>query len=218
MFANMSLNELLHSGGLTLHILIFCSIIVTAATIERFLFYARNKMDQEQFLLQLIEPLKKKEITKALEITEKQKSILSNIPRAILLRSSRTKEVMEDAAESSVNEEMLYFDKRLTIFGTMAVTAPFIGLMGTVFGIIRAFADIAQKGSVGPATVASGVSEALIATAAGLIVAIPSAIFFNYFKNRSGVIKKRALLGASKLIEILNGLNNGIELDEKLYR
>jgi biopolymer transport protein ExbB/TolQ len=76
-------------------------------------------------------------------------------------------------------------EHRLAVLGTIANVAPFIGLFGTVVGVIRAFQAIAVKASAGPSVVASGIAEALISTAAGLFVAVPAVIAYNYFLKRS---------------------------------
>jgi biopolymer transport protein ExbB/TolQ len=76
-------------------------------------------------------------------------------------------------------------EQRLAVLGTVANVAPFIGLFGTVIGVIRAFQSIALKASAGPSVVASGIAEALISTAAGLFVAVPAVIAYNYFLKRS---------------------------------
>jgi len=76
-------------------------------------------------------------------------------------------------------------EHRLAALGTIANVAPFIGLFGTVVGVIRAFQAIAVKASAGPSVVASGIAEALISTAAGLFVAVPAVIAYNYFLKRS---------------------------------
>ena len=76
-------------------------------------------------------------------------------------------------------------EHRLAVLGTIANVAPFIGLFGTVVGVIRAFQSIAVRASAGPAVVASGIAEALIATAAGLFVAVPAVIAYNFFLKRT---------------------------------
>jgi len=81
-------------------------------------------------------------------------------------------------------EEKRFLEKRLLILGTLGNNAPFIGLFGTVLGVIRAFHDLAQNTSAGPEVVMAGLSEALIATAVGLFVAIPCVISYNYFKKQ----------------------------------
>ena len=93
----------------------------------------------------------------------------------------------------------LVLSRRLGLFGTISFIAPLVGLLGTVLGVMRAFHDLAIKGTGGPTTVAAGISEALIATAAGIAVAVTSAILYNYFTT---VMKSRMALFAVWLQEL----------------
>jgi biopolymer transport protein TolQ len=82
----------------------------------------------------------------------------------------------------------MQLERNLGFIGTMGNTAPLIGLLGTVWGIMRAFHDMARTGSAGPSVVASGVAEALFTTAAGLLVAVPAVMLYNHFVRRMGVL------------------------------
>jgi len=104
------------------------------------------------------------------------------------------------------------------VIGTIAVIAPFVGLFGTVLGIIRAFEDIALKGNSTPAVVAAGVSEALITTAAGLFVAVIAVIFFNYFKTRIKAYNQEMIVAANQLAEMLHFHNTGTPIPTDLYQ
>jgi len=83
-----------------------------------------------------------------------------------------------------VLRQQQHLDRRLSILGTIGSNAPFIGLLGTVLGIIKAFHDLSFNAAGGPSVVMAGIAEALVATAVGLLVAIPAVVFFNYFKSR----------------------------------
>jgi biopolymer transport protein ExbB/TolQ len=83
-----------------------------------------------------------------------------------------------------LSEQKLLLERNLGILGTMAAVAPLIGLLGTVWGIMRAFQDMARVGSAAPSVVAAGVAEALVTTAAGLIVAVPAIMLYNHFVRR----------------------------------
>jgi len=96
----------------------------------------------------------------------------------------RGREVASEAMASAKARERLSMEKRLGILGTLGNNAPFIGLFGTVLGIIRAFADLAENQGGGASVVMRGISEALVATAVGLLVAIPAVIAFNIFQGR----------------------------------
>ncbi len=204
-----SIQEIMHSGGITLYILILCSILLVATIIERVIFFLKNGLNYNKFLEEISLPLSKKDYQAALRVCKDNQSVLTETAAAALVRTDRPKEEIEEAMETALTEGMLLFEKRIPIMGTLAVTAPFIGLMGTVLGIMQAFADIAVQGSAGPASVARGVSEALIATAAGLFVAIPASICFNYFKSRCSTIKMRMLILASKILESVTRLESG---------
>jgi biopolymer transport protein ExbB/TolQ len=88
----------------------------------------------------------------------------------------------------TLSEQKLVLERNLGILGTMAAIAPLIGLLGTVWGIMRAFGDMARVGSAAPSVVASGVAEALVTTAAGLIVAVPALVLYNHFARRANTM------------------------------
>lgn len=100
-------------------------------------------------------------------------------------------ENVERAMRKAANEEIAHLELYLPFLATTGSATPFIGLFGTVWGIMNAFSGIAQVGSATLATVAPGIAEALIATAMGLVAAIPSVVAYNYFTNRIRVIAGR---------------------------
>ncbi len=96
-------------------------------------------------------------------------------------------------AQSYLSKHKLDLEKNLSFLGTVGSNAPFIGLFGTVLGIIKAFHDLGGKmESAGAQTISSGISEALVATAVGLLVAIPAVVFYNYFQRKIKTIMGRA--------------------------
>ena len=200
-----SLHEIMHSGGITLYFLIACSILLLTVIIERSVFFIANNLNLKQFTQKILKYLKDGKYYDALEQCRQNKSIISKIMLNILEKRTLSKEKIESAVEIDITETMMSFEKRIPVMGTLAVISPFIGLSGTVLGIMQAFADIAAQGNAGQSAVAKGVSEALIATAAGLFVAIPASIFFNYFKSRCNTIKMQTMIMAAKLIEFVTG-------------
>jgi biopolymer transport protein ExbB/TolQ len=95
---------------------------------------------------------------------------------------------IEEKLQIALSEQRLLLERNLGVLGTMGSTAPLIGLLGTVWGIMRAFHDMASTGSAGPSVVAAGVAEALFTTAAGLLVAVPSVLLYNQFVRRIAVM------------------------------
>ena len=94
-------------------------------------------------------------------------------------------------------------ERYLVVLGTMGNTAPFVGLFGTVVGIIKAFRDLALAGAGGPAVVAKGIAEALVATAGGLAVAIPAVIVYNFFQRRVKSLSVEMEVVSSRLLVML---------------
>ena len=126
-----------------------------------------------------------------------------------LQRGEKNRADITDALSIALMENLNSLERNLGVIGTIAVIAPFVGLFGTVLGIIRAFQDIALKGNSTPAVVAAGVSEALITTAAGLFVAVIAVIFFNYFKTRIKAYNQEMIVAANQLAEMLHFHNTG---------
>jgi biopolymer transport protein ExbB len=90
----------------------------------------------------------------------------------------------DDALEIALSEEKIDLERRIAVLGTLGANAPFIGLLGTVLGIINAFHSLAERVQGGPSVILKGISEALVATALGLFVAIPAVIAYNYFVRK----------------------------------
>jgi len=126
------------------------------------------------------------------------------VVRACLERAADGAAAAEEHKAAVVEQERTRYEKRLAFLGTLGANAPFIGLFGTVLGIIRAFHAIALAGTGGFAVVASGISEALIATALGLAVGIVAVICFNYFQSRVERIDAALRIGSARVLEALN--------------
>ncbi|HJT90266.1 MAG TPA: MotA/TolQ/ExbB proton channel family protein [Bryobacteraceae bacterium] len=114
------------------------------------------------------------------------------VERQVKGRGSLTnRTALERTLQLGVSEELAKLERNMNWLATTASVTPFIGLLGTVIGIIRAFQDLGQQGSTSLRTVAPGISEALIATAFGLGAAIPAAIFYNLFNHKIREITAR---------------------------
>ena len=143
------------------------------------------------------------------------------LPRILefgLRRGEKNRADITDALSIALMEHLNSLERNLAIIGTIAVIAPFVGLFGTVLGIIRAFQDIALKGNSTPAVVAAGVSEALITTATGLIIAVIAVVFFNFFKSRIKNYNQEMIVAANQLAEMLHFHNTGAPIPTDLYQ
>jgi len=153
-----------------------------------------------------------------MKICDSNKGMLPKILKFGLQRGSKNRADITDALSIALMEHLNTLERNLGIIGTIAVIAPFVGLFGTVLGIIHAFDDIALKGNSTPAVVAAGVGEALVTTAAGLFVAVLAVIFFNYFKTRIKAYNQEMIVAANQLAEMLHFHNVGEAIPTDLYK
>ncbi|HBL17858.1 MAG TPA: MotA/TolQ/ExbB proton channel family protein [Elusimicrobia bacterium] len=168
----------------TLVILLFCSVLSVAFTFERLIFFWKSKVDGDRLLAGVSKLLESGKAEEAQAACQKNMAPVSQVVAYGLLHRKRSRLELEELLASKRLEERMRMEKFLVVLGTMGNTAPFIGLFGTVVGIIKAFRDLALAGAGGPAVVAKGIAEALVATAGGLAVAIPAVIVYNYFMRK----------------------------------
>jgi len=199
-------------------LLLICSIVVVAIVIERLLFFARQHGDTKGLLRQLGSRIAADDLKGAITICRQNKGMLPKILEFGLQRGTKNRADISDALSIALMEHLNSLERNLGVVGTIAVIAPFVGLFGTVLGIIRAFQDIAIKGNASPAVVAAGVAEALITTAGGLFVAVVAVIFFNYFKTRIKAYNQEMIVAANQLAEMLHFHNVGEPIPTDLYQ
>lgn len=186
-----------------LYLLVLLSIVSVTIIIGKYRFFKKNSIDFELFSSELFESLEKKGIQGAENFLNSSDTGESRIISAILKCAQSPGLSREEVLSQSLFKERLAMEKGLSFLGTLGNNAPFIGLFGTVLGIIKAFHDLAVSGSGGPSVVMAGISEALIATAMGLLVAIPAVIAYNYFQRRIKVRLGYAELTARNVIAVL---------------
>ena len=198
--------------------LLVCSVVAVAIVIERLVFFSRQHGDTKGLLKQIGDKIAADDIAGAIRICDQNRGMLPRILRFGLERGRKNRADITDALSIALMEHLNALERNLGVIGTIAVIAPFVGLFGTVLGIIHAFDDIALKGNSTPAVVAAGVSEALITTAAGLFVAVIAVIFFNYFKTRIKAYNQEMIVAANQLAEMLHFHNIGEPIPTDLYR
>lgn len=205
-------------GGWDMWALLALSIIVVAVPIERLVFFASQHSDTKGLLKQIGDRIAADDLPGALKVCQANKGMLPRILEFGLERGEKNRADITDALSIALMEHLNALERNLSYIGTIAVIAPFVGLTGTVLGIIHAFDEIALKGNASPAVVAQGVSEALITTFSGLIVAIIAVIFFNYFKTRIKDYNQEMIVAANQLAEMLHFHNTGSPIPTDLYR
>ena len=199
----LDLLAIIHQGAIATYPLILLSIISVTVVFER-LWSLRNLSAMTLRIADsLQEPLKKGQRDLAVAICKQN----SNSPAGrIFLNILSHENISHAEAANSIATEAMFEEtqklkKHLWILGTVASSAPFIGLLGTVIGIIRSFESMAVAGTGGFAVVAAGISEALVATALGLAVAIIAVIFYNYFQTRIGSLNALFRIQVGKVLQ-----------------
>jgi biopolymer transport protein ExbB len=167
-----------------LWLLIGLSLLSVSLIIERLIFFASLQINLEQLQQQLARWLQARELETARQELAASRGVQAQILLAGLEAHERGPDAMAEAMLSAKTLQRARLERYLAFLGTLGNNAPFIGLFGTVVGIIKAFHDLSLEQSAGAQTVMSGISEALVATAMGLLVALPAVISFNYFQRR----------------------------------
>lgn len=164
-------------------ILIF-SVLLVAFSFERMWVFRREATFPRELWERIVGLIREKRLRDAIALCEVSSGVFSKVFKAGLEGSLVSRLDAEDGMVIEKEEGQEFLRKRVGLFGTISFISPLIGLLGTVLGVLRAFHDLARSGSGGPSVVAAGISEALITTVAGLVVAVPAAIIYNYFNFR----------------------------------
>lgn len=206
MFAEKSLWEIFNIGGFTMYILLLCSLLSVTIFLERILYYRkRSLISRDEFMVRIKEFLQQGNVKKAFSFCQETFTPFSAVVASGLQRYGQQKEKISNAMEREIIIETAKLERYTSIVGTIGNMAVYIGLFGTVLGIIRAFHDIASAGAGGMSIVIGGVAEALVCTATGLFVAIPAVMMFNYFTRKVGRFLDDMELGASELMDLVRG-------------
>ncbi|HLN86400.1 MAG TPA: MotA/TolQ/ExbB proton channel family protein [Candidatus Limnocylindrales bacterium] len=202
----LDLIDIIQKGAIATYPLILMSVISVAVVLER-LWSLRNISSVTLRIAEsLVDPLKKGQRDLAIVICKQNSDCpVGRIMLSILNHDTATRpEATNSIATEAMFEEAQRLKKNLWILGTVASSAPFIGLLGTVVGIIKSFESMAVAGTGGFAVVAAGISEALVATALGLGVAIIAVVFYNYFQTRIAGLNGLFRIQVAKIIQSIN--------------
>lgn len=176
--------ELLLSGGPVLVAILLVSLYALYIFFERLLKLSREPVSADVLMTQVNAAIKERNLELALRACEQFGGPVARVIRSALMRLPYGRAAVEAAfAEASLQEEQS-LTRGLRPLATIAQIAPLLGLLGTVTGMIIAFSEISQQGTGNPAALADGIGQALVTTAAGLIVAIPALIGQNYLASR----------------------------------
>ncbi len=197
---DFSLVAVMVKGGWTIGVLILMSIVVFAILWERWRYFRARFKGREEVMAGLEPFLNKRNYQECMEACDRNGSFLARIIRAGL-KARADKMDIPQSMERESKIELLKLEQRLPLLATIGSIAPFVGLFGTVIGIIRAFRDLALANAGGAAVVSQGIAEALIATASGLFVAITAVFIYNWFQARLNAMAQEAEIVISEISE-----------------
>ena len=201
----MNIWQLVREGGVTIVVLLACSVLSIAIIIERLICYQRkSRIKRNDFMTEIRRELEKGKLDHALRICKQGDTPVSNVVYAGLSFHGKSEKEISNNMDRQVVIEVTTLERFTAIVGTIGSVAVYIGLFGTVLGIIRAFHDISTSGSGGISVVINGISEALICTAAGLCVAIPAVVAYNFFIKRIDSFVKDMELCVSETMDLIS--------------
>jgi biopolymer transport protein ExbB len=176
--------ELYVTGGVFMHPILLCSILGLGIILERLYFFAKARTDSRRLMSDLLHVLQDQGFEAAQRMLHSKRGPIAAVLHSGLLRAKKGPEAVEKAIETAASIHTAGMERGLIWLATVANIAPLLGFLGTVSGMIHAFEAIAAAEEVSAKLVATGIYEALITTAAGLIVAIPVQAAHNYFVSR----------------------------------
>ena len=192
-----------------LYLLLGLSVISIGVVLERWIFYTRHRIDLQSMRTELSSRLARGDYAGAAALLEKRDALETNVVLEGLRAYEKGPESVEDLIAGALGHEKARYERRLNFLATLASNAPYIGLFGTVLGIVRSFRDLAANMAEASSAVMAGIAEALIATAVGLLVAIPAVIAFNVFKGRVKDAVTNCQLLARLLLAELKSMDSG---------
>lgn len=201
--------ELIKAGGWLMVPILLCSVTAMAIIAERFWTLQPRRIAPPNLALQVWQWAKKGELDDKRVKRLRSESALGRILAAALSARDASREVMKEQIEDVGRHVIHELERYLNTLGTIASIAPLLGLLGTVIGMIKVFAVITTQGVGDAGVLAGGISEALITTAAGLTVAIPSLMAYRYFRGRVDELVVTMEQEALKLVEALHDQGAG---------
>ncbi|MBN2739226.1 MAG: MotA/TolQ/ExbB proton channel family protein [Spirochaetales bacterium] len=198
--------DILMKGGIVMPFILFCSVIAIGIILERLLFFRRIKVDEGKLISRLKGALEKKHFDEALSICDNNPSPITNLMKVGIEHRANDPKVLRDSIMDAANMEIPKMERNLSALGTIANITPLLGLLGTILGNIDAFGVLSASMEFGDTSqLANGISEALISTAAGIIVSIPAIIFYNYLVSKVNHIIIRLENKVNELVLLLGG-------------
>ena len=197
--------ELVTAGGWLMLPIIACSIIAFAIIAERLWTLRVKRVIPRTLVAQVWDQAKSRKLDMERLQDLRSGSPLGRILAAGLMNRNASREIMKEAIEDTGRHVVHELERYINTLGTIAAISPLLGLLGTVIGMIQVFSAITTQGVGNPSALAGGISQALITTAAGMVVAIPSLMAYRYFRGKVNMLVIRMEQQALRMVEVLHG-------------
>jgi biopolymer transport protein ExbB len=180
--------ELFLKGGILMYPIALCSIIAVGIFLERMWVLRRGRVLPRDFLIEVEDLVMRRKRPEAISLCKRNNSSISHVIRVGIENYGKKRDVIKEKIEEVGRREAASLERYINVIGTIAGISPLLGLLGTVSGMIKSFNIISMQGVADPASLAGGISEALITTAAGLVVAIPTFVIYRYLANKADAL------------------------------
>ena len=177
--------ELFLKGGILMYPIAFCSIIAVGIFLERMWVLRRGRVLPRDFLIEVEDLVMRRKRPEAISLCKRNNSSIAHVVRVGIENYGKKRDVIKEKIEEVGRREAASLERYINVIGTIAGVSPLLGLLGTVSGMIKSFNIISLQGVADPTSLAGGISEALITTAAGLVVAIPTFVIYRYLTNKA---------------------------------
>jgi len=200
--------EIIYKGGPIMGLIILCSVMAFAVFLERMWHLRNAKIDTKKFMQNIANKVKNNKVMEALDMCNATKGPIARILKSGIMKYDRQRTDIKEAIEDAGVHEVPLLERNLGVLATIAHISPLLGLLGTVVGMLKAFQVIEVKAMsmvpVNPGDLAGGIWEALITTVAGLSVAIPTYVAYNYLVSRVDNFVLDMEKSATELVNILS--------------
>jgi len=190
-----------NDGGMVMHFISILSLASLTTIVYKLIIFWRLRMNLGEFISKVRAALLKGNVKGAITVCEEYRSPVASITKSALLKYGQPRNSIEKAMENAAIHEVAYLEKYHAVLATIANIAPLLGFLGTVVGMVLSFDVIAQHGLNNPGLVAKGISQALLTTAYGLIVAFFTQPFFNYFTAKVATYTREIETASNILFE-----------------
>lgn len=206
----------MNKGGVLMWVILFNALIGVYVFIERLFHFHRAQINTGDFVRGILNSLRHGNIIEAISTCGETPGPVSQVVKAAIVNHDRSREEIREAIQDTARTEVARLEHNLTILATLAQVAPLIGFLGTVWGMISIFRVIEKTQLASPGQLAGGVWVALLTTAAGLVVAIPSYIAYNYLVTREHNLVLDMEHAANEVVNFLMGHGDESNLDEPI--